>query len=150
MIKYRLFDNGKGVILTRQAFVHRGDLPLEFENASDEATVIAEAKDGTSYYRQLSGGKCYIPLDNIEGDVKITVALMGKTPVTRWSCEEIKIQRLEDGQVLVAPNDMNLPDKVIELYIENDTLRKDITGLTNKIAAIEQRLSDLLEGYDII
>ena len=158
MIRYKLFDNGKGVVVTRQPFLHKGELRLWFEGVpvKTTATVIAENEAGGSYYRQLLSSTCLIPLESLVPDdnsaetVKITVALMDKTPVVRWYCEEIKVKRLENKNYLVAPNDMNLPDKVVELCAENDILRKDIKGLTNKIAAIEQRLSDLLEGYDII
>ncbi len=150
MIEYKLLDNNTGVILTRQPETAAEELLLSFKGAPEEATAIIETGNGKVYYRKLMGTSCGIATHRFAGDIKITVALLdGSARPRKWICEELKTERLDGGRILVCPNDMNLPDTVTALRIENGEIRQELKELRGELARLIQRLENLMEGYDI-
>lgn len=148
-MEYKLLDNGTGIILTRQPEFSEGELIIEFVNAPSDATAVFDTRDGNSYYRPLSGGMCSLPIDRITDEVKVTVALMnGGMAPQRWLCEEFKISRQKNGGALIAPNDMNLPQAVTELRMENEELRAVCKHLEKRCDELRDMLEKVMEGYD--
>lgn len=149
-MEYKLLDNGVGVILTRQPEIVEDELFIDFVDAPADATAIFETKGGNTYYRLISDGLCSLPVKKIIGEVKVTVALLnGETPPRRWLCEEFKVSIQRNGGALVAPNDMNLPQRFVELKLENESIRQNQERLEGRVKELEDRLEKLLEGYDL-
>lgn len=150
-MEYKLLDNATGVILTRQPeMVSDGEeLYVQFNNSDPDATAIFERKGGDSLYRLLSDGLCSVPVAKLKGIVTVTVAnLNGKTPIKRWFCEEIKVEK-ENGGYLVSPNDMNLPQVVASLRLENEEIRLQQAALEDKYDTLERKLTEIMEGYNL-
>lgn len=148
-MEYKLLDNGVGVILTRQPEIVEDELFIDFTDAPADATAIFETKGGTPYYRLLSDGLCSLPVKKIIGEVKVTVALLnGETPPRRWLCEEFKVSIQRNGGALVAPNDMNLPQTVVELRLENQEIRASYKRLEERYEELKDMLKKIMEGYD--
>jgi len=148
-MEYRLLDNGVGVILTRQPKIAEGELLVSFAGAPADSTAIFETESGDCYYRKLSDGACSLPVSKIFGEVKVTVALLnGKTPTRRWLCEEIKAENQNSGCALIAPNDMNLPQTVVELRLENQEIRQTQEELKKLCKELKDTLEKIMEGYD--
>ena len=148
-MEYKLLDNGVGVILTRQPEIVEDELFIDFADAPADATAIFETKGGNSYYRLLSDGLCSLPIKKIVGEVKVTVALLnGETPPRRWLCEEFKVSIQRNGGALVAPNDMNLPQTVVELRLENQEIRASHKRLEERYEELKDMLEKIMEGYD--
>ena len=125
------------------------ELYINFANAPANATAIFETMAGDSYYRLLSDGLCSLPVQKIVGEVKVTVALLnGETPPRRWLCEEFKVSIQRNGGALVAPNDMNLPQTVVELRLENQEIRASYNRLEALYAELKETLEKIMEGYD--
>jgi hypothetical protein len=150
VIEYKLLDNQKGVILTRQPLIAEDELYFSFEGAlHDDATAIFEIKNGDCYYRSLSNGRCSLSLSNICGEVKVTVALLnGETPPRRWLCEEFKADKQRNGGTLISPNDMNLPQTVVALQLENQEIRQSFTKMEKQYDELRTTLEKIMEGYD--
>ena len=149
IIEYKLLDNHKGVILTRQPHIAADELSFSFEGAPSDATAIFEIQNGDCYYRSLSNGRCSLPLSNVSGEVKVTVALLnGETPPRRWLCEEFKADKQRNGGTLIAPNDMNLPQTVVALQLENQEIRQLFTNLKEQYDKLNAKLEKIMEGYD--
>ena len=150
---YRLLTNSTGVLLARGAQLVRDSLFVRFENTPENATAIFEC-GGKECYRVLSEQEqsdCVIPADFLNGTVKVTVAVLdGSARPTKWICEAFTAERQEDGSIFVAPDDTNLPQKVADLRVENDALRKNVKELTQKIENLETRIQTMLEGYDLV
>lgn len=148
-MKYKILDNGTAVVLTRQPELVYEELYIDFSDAPSGATAIFEV-GGSSLYRLLDGGACSVPADKLGGVVKVTVALLdGSARPRKWSCEELLAEKQKSGGVLVAPNDMNLPQRFIELKLENETIRRDQKRIEDRIKELECQLKKLLEGYDL-
>ena len=150
-MEYKLFDE-KGVILTRQPTIVEAEdeMIVFFFDAPANATAIFETADGREYYRILSEGLCSISIAKIFGEIKVTVAVMGgDAPSVRWLCEEINIKLLEDGKVLISPNDMNLPQKVVDLQLENQEIKEMYRKLEARYEELNGKLDKIMEGYDV-
>ena len=148
MITYRIFGNGRGVLLTREANVVRGEIKFEFQNAPDGATAIFSSLS-SKYYRELAGGVCSIQAEYFDGIVEVVVALNGKKPFERWQCESLNCTRQPGGSVLITPDDANLPEEVVKLRGEVDELRETNKRLNEKIEALYRSFEEIKQGYNL-
>lgn len=154
-MKYRLLDNNTGVILTRSAEIATppvcvGDgCFISFEGAPDGAVAVFTWK-GYTFYRDLASGKCAFPQAIDGGDVDVTVALIATDGNTRrWECEGLIARRTADGNIIIAPNDANLPGEIARLRIENDQLRDEQARLNERLLELDKKLTRIMEGYNI-
>ena len=147
-MKIKLLDNGTGVIITRQPFITYDNEIVFFEGAPENAVVIYE-KGATQFYRNIKDGKAELPFAVLEGVIKISVVVVSESN-TKWTCEELFADVLKGGGVLIAPNDMNLPQQVVDLKLENEALRKENEEIQSKLQELDDKLSGILEGYDLI
>ncbi len=146
---FKLFGNKTGVIINRQPEVVDEVLAFYFEHAPHKATAIFQVKDGASYYRELENGACSISPDKLTGEVAVSVTILnGEAAPPLWSCEELKVDRLESGEFLVMPNDMNLPLEFIKLKQENEDIRAVLKRLEDQIFTLQSTLEKIMEGYD--
>lgn len=154
-MKYRLLDNNTGVILTRSAEITPppvcvGDgCFISFEGAPDGAVAVFTWK-GYTFYRDLASGKCAFPQAIDGGDVEVTVALIATDGNTRrWECEGLIARRTADGNIIIAPNDANLPGEIARLRIENEQLRDEQARLNERLLELDKKLTRIMEGYNI-
>ena len=151
-MRYKLIDKNRGVILSRSPVLCEDKLSFEFEDVPGGATAIIEyAEGGIKYFREISCGKCELPLLRLDsGILALTVAVLdGSADPKRWLCEELRLRRLEDGTFLILPNDGDLPLAVAQLRAENSDLRRDIAELEKKYKDLSDRLERIMEGYDL-
>ena len=149
-MEYKLLDNKKGLLLTRQPEIIQQHLLITFSGAPENATAIFENGNGDSLYRLLQDNTCSLPARFLEGDIKVSITILDtshKPPI--WRCEEIKTQKQNTG-VLVSPNDMNLPQQMIEIQLEQQKITDTIGILTGQLLEFDKKLKKLLDGYDII
>jgi hypothetical protein len=146
---YRIFNNARGVIVSREAQTLSGDIPFRFEGAPEGATAIITNRDGTSYYRELVRCECSVPSKYFNGCVSVSLALMnGKIPTSRWSCEGIKVIRQQGDVVLVMPDDGDIPGTMAMLQVELDEVRKKNLALESRFADLKREFDNLKKGYD--
>ena len=150
-IVYKLLDNDTGVILTRNPKTVTEKISVRFEGAKKNAVAAFTFADGTELYRELKDGECSIRLPNNEGEMKVAVTVLDGTAKPRtWVCEQIKYKKCACGEMLVSPNDMNLPQTVTELKLENEELRLSFAELEKKFKSLEERFNNMMEGYDLM
>lgn len=149
-LKYRLLDNSVGVIITRQPIIIKDKLSVSFLDAPPNATAIFENEHGATFYRELIDKNCSIDLSKIIGRVRVTVAILNDLKTClRWACEDFVLSNLENGEVLVCPNDMDLPQKVTTLMIENAEIRRANMLLNEKLRELDAKFARIMEGYDL-
>ncbi len=149
-MEYKILDNGTAVLLTRQPEPIKDELCVTFTGVPTGATAIFEVGD-TAIYRLLEEDSCVVPVYKLVGEVKVTVVILdGSARPQKWICEELKGHRLESGEILVAPNDMNLPQRYVELKLENQILRDNDKELHARLDELREKLEKLYEGYDIV
>ena len=146
---YKIFDNDTGVILSRNPVTVYDDLSVSFSGAPENATAIFDTENA-SLYRPLTDGACTVPADVLIGAIRVTVVVFdGSACSRRWPCEELFAEKLRDGGTLVFPNDMNLPQRFVELKKENDDIRQSQKRIEERLAELEDRIERLLDGYDL-
>ena len=124
-MEIKLLNNKKGFILTRQPEVVEDKLYITFTNAPESDTAIFEhANDSLS--RLLQDSCCEIPENFLIGEIKITVAILnGEINSPKWECEGIKTPKAQDGHILIAANDMHLPEKTVEIQREEQEIQNN-------------------------
>lgn len=148
---YKFLDNNTGIILTRNPQTFKDKFIVRFEGAKKNAVAAFAFADGTELYRELKDGECSIRLPNNEGEMKVAVTVLDGTAKPRtWVCEQIKYKKCACGEMLVSPNDMNLPQTVTELKLENEELRIEFAKLEEKYVTLENYVKKIMEGYDLI
>jgi hypothetical protein len=65
-------------------------------------------------------------------------------------CEQLVYSTLPSGEYIVFPNDMNLPQSVTELKIENEELRNGYKELLKKFEELNEKFNHMMEGYDLL
>lgn len=151
-MEYKILQSyRKGVLLTRQPEVINGEsLYITFTGAPEGATAIFQRKsDKSSIYRLLKDLTCEVPEDFLDGEIALRVSLMDGTvsqPV--FVCEEIKATKTDMG-TLVCPNDTNVPETLVEIQLDMQTISDKINKLMDKYSELNTKLEKLLEGYDI-
>lgn len=151
-IDYKVFDNGTAVIISRQpAIVPIGEeVYIRFKNAPDDVTTAILEIGGKETYRPISAGTCAIPASRLVGEIKVTLAVLDGSARPRiWKCEGL-VATPCGGDILLTPNDMNLPERFNELKAENEEIRAEICTLKNSISALNDHMEKMLEGYNLV
>lgn len=151
-LKYKLLTNGSGVLVSRQPGTVKKTIEFSFSDLGKVTTAIFETvknSETSTYYRELSDGKCSLDISDISGTVKVVAAHLGGARTTRYICEELQLTKLSSGEILVAPNDMNLPGTVTQIRIELDEIRKGVSDILKKYEELEDSLEKIMEGYDV-
>ena len=148
-MEYTLLSNNNGIITTRTPTVFNGELLFTFKNAPQGATAVFTNKNNRELYRVLTDSSCSVPETFIgEGEIAVCVVSSQNGAVRKWSCEAVCIAKVESSY-LIFPCDMNLPCRVVQLEVENEELKEKQKGFETELVELKQKLSKLLEGYDI-
>ena len=153
MIRYKLLDTGKGIILTREPKQKHDEAEFDFGLLDGNAVAIFEFKDGRSSYKKLAGGACRLPLDIVEEEsISICVAILDGSPEpVKWSCEAVKVKPIEGGNgYIVYPDDIDLQKLLLQLVLENEQIREDGKETNKRIDALQDKLKTIMEGYDLV
>ena len=150
IIEYKVLNNGEAVLLTRQPALIDGELIFTFTKVPVGVTAIFASADLT-LYRELEDGKCSVLSDLLCGTVSVTLAILdGSARPHKWVCEGIIFDKLNNGYTLIYPDDANLPQRVADLKLENDKIRETQDQLEKKLKLLDEKLVNILEGYDLV
>ena len=148
---YKIFNNGRGAIVSREPETITKTVELEFRNAPAGATAIFTTQQGTSYYRELRNSKCSLDVSRLSGSVQVSLAIMdGRVPRKRWECEGFSCLRQPGGAVFIMPDDANLPEEFVKLREEFDELREKNSVLEKKIEELYDAFEKIKEGYNLV
>ena len=152
MISYTLLPDGAGVALERNGGLVYTDMPVRFDGLPTEDTMMVcfESPNGTKYVKPSEDGVCAIPLAMLLGRIKVVVHRMtGEAFPRRWVCEDIEAQKTKDGGAYAYVADSKVAQYVAELKAENEAIRNRLADAEGRISALENRISDIFDGYDI-
>ena len=146
-MRYALFDNMSAAIVERSPVVVKDCLVLQFTGAQDGAVAVFQ-NGNVTYYEEITDGACMLRASACVGVVSVGVKVIAEK-VTEWACEGLRGTLLESGEILVTPDDNNLPQEFVRLRQENQEMRKNISSLEEKNSALMQRLDDMMAGWAI-
>lgn len=150
-ITYKLLDNDTGVITARTPVVTDVQAEICFDGYPENALAVFKYGTGREVYRELVEGKCLIEFPERRGIVKVAVVdNTGTSSPRRWVCEQLQYYHIPSGEVIICPNDSNLPLEFVKLKIENEELRADNKKLHERLDELDARLTKIMEGYDIV
>jgi hypothetical protein len=149
-IDYKLLNNGTAVILTRQPIVVYDEFIISALDSPPKMSISARTEN-ISLYRELINGERIIPTNKLIGVLSVSFVVSDDAvPLKRWVGEELKIEKLKDGGVLICPNDLNLPQAVADLRVENDEIRKGYAEFKELIKKTNERIDKLYDAYKFI
>ena len=150
-MKYKLLGNKKGIILTRNPEIIENELEVSFVDAPVGCIAIFENSEGDLDYRELEDKVCLLSSNFLNGVIRVTLAVFDDTShPTKWMCEEIVAQKLKDGSTLIMPNDMNMPQKFVEVQLELEKITEYISKLEKRIKMMEDKFEAVFEGHNYI
>lgn len=149
IIEYRLTGKGQGIFLKRVSELLNGgtEIKFVFHNATPNSTVVFKSKDKPFYRTLNESGECSINTDLLEGVVDITVFTSNHTKL--WHCEKLYISKKNDIVMVVAA-DIDLIDSITTLKLLYHELYVKAISLESKCDKLDSKLTEILEGYDII
>ena len=122
-IKYKLLENGKGVLTERTQGIAAGAITLYFEGIEDGASAVFVTGKGT-FCREIHGSRCVINASALHGVVEVGVVTSeaNETP-RRWVCEGLRAKYYPQG-VFICPDGADLAANVAAVMIENEEIKK--------------------------
>jgi len=149
LIKYRLTDKGLGIFADRvRELVDKGSvINFAFENAPNGTTAVFESKD-KPFYRTLDD-KCSCSIEEKFLDKTVSIAVFSPNHKNIWQCEKIYVTRKNDV-VMVSAEDIDLADELRKLKLFCNELDSRCSDLQKYCEKLESKLTELLNGYDII
>lgn len=149
-IKYKLLDNGTGLLKTRGAVASQiGEAEFLFDvEELGEMTAFFRNGRGEEIYRAIERGRCSVPTAKLFGIVGVTVHRRTGEGMKRWRCDKLRFE--EHGDVTIAfPDENALFETVDELRVENERLGRETRLLREGLAALSERLTQIMEGYNV-
>lgn len=148
--EYKLLNDGQGVTLTRQPGVVDGDLIVSFDGAPDGAVALF-ARGSDRCFRTIESGACTLPKTMLCGTLDVAVICYdGSVDPKSWKCEGLCVTVLKSGELLITPDDNNLPLEVANLKIASHKLREDYAELEKKFKILSEKFTSMMEGYDLV
>lgn len=145
---YRVCNNGRAVLLTREIKMLEGDLQIRFEGEIDGYTAVI--KNGTGvYYRPIIKGVAVLPKKHIcAGPVMITIIKDDKAEIA-WICDELYAATRE-GSVAIAGNTLEYDKLLAEQRAEMDELRVQMKEFKAELLQFRQDFDEVYAGTEII
>ena len=148
-VEYRLTQKEQGIFLKRvHGFIELGEeIQFIFKNAPLNLTVIFKSENRSIYRTLSTNGECSINEKLLNGVVEV----FAFTPnhVRIWNCEKLYVSKKNDV-VMVVAEDVDFSDSITKLKVICDELYDKIKTMEKHCDELDSKLTEILEGYDII
>ena len=145
---FRLCNNGKGILLTREFKIITDFLVLEIPERDELHTAVIKIGEKT-YYRTFEDGKAELSKEFIQTGV-ITINIIKNEQIQpTWVCDELYAERNGDV-VVVGANTLQFDNLLNELRVENDVCREKISELEEMIGELSRHYDEIYAGYEIL
>ncbi len=146
--KYRLCDNGRGVLMTREPVLIEGELKLELEGVIDGYTAVIRSGESV-FYRPVKDGSCEIDASKLaSGAVQISLAKDDEVKPT-WTLDEL-YSVCAGNVAVVSGNTLEYDRLLSEQRVEMDALRADMLLFKAELEQFRKDFDAVYKGYEII
>lgn len=143
---FRLCNNGRAILETREFIILDDKLSLSITEDDAMYTAIIKSGDKT-YYRTFSNGTADLERSFIVPGV-IEVKIIKNDGVKPfWICDELYAARKGDT-VVVGGNVLEYDKLLNELRLENNNFRDRIADLENKLFVLSKHYEEIYAGYE--
>ena len=143
---YKICNNERAVLITRELQMLDESLFVEFEGIEDGFTAVIKNGEGV-YYRPISNGSAVLMADLIKtGVIQIAVVKNDETK-PRWICDEL-YAIAKYGNVAIAGNTLEYDKILAELRIENDEFRTRMMEYEKELKSLRQHYEEIYAGYE--
>ena len=145
---YKICNNGRAVLVTREPQFVDEELVLEFNDTPEGYVAIVQIGD-KKYYRNIREGRCSIAKSLLKsGPVKVTVV---KDDELRPVYEGDELYALcREGVVVIEGNTLEYDRLLAEQRCEIDELREDNAEFKAELLQFREEFDRLYKGYQVL
>lgn len=145
---YRICNNGRAVLVTREPQFVDAELVLEFDDTPEGYVAIVHIGD-KKYYRNIREGRCSIAKSLLKsGPIKVTVV---KDDELRPIYEGDELYALcREGVVVIEGNTLEYDRLLTEQRCEIDELREDNAEFKAQLLQFREEFDRLYKGYQVL
>ncbi len=147
-MRYRLCNNGKGVLITREASILGGALVLEFDSIDNGYTVVIKNGEHV-FYRSVKDGSCELEASKISGGVLQLSVIKNDEVNPTWTLDELYAVR-KGNVVAISGNTLEYDKLLAEQRAEMDELRADMLVFKAELEQFRKEFNAVYKGYEII
>lgn len=146
---YRLCNNGRGVLITREPIMLEGSLKVELETPLEEEYTAIIKSGGKEYYRAIREGVFELDARRIlPGVMQIKVIKNGAVNPT-WTLDELYAVCKGDC-VAVAGNTLEYDRLLAEQRAEMDELREEMRAFKDELQQFRRDFDEVYADADIL
>lgn len=151
-MKYKILKNiqiGKstGALVDRAPFIITDrTVNIEFDEHAEGYTAIF-SRNGYSFYQKIIDGKCEVSSSAFKVGETTNVSLSKLDARAPIICEGI-IPRYINGNVVLFPDDGDIPARFSEMLIVYDDLARRFTEIESRFIELNARVEEI-NGHDI-
>ena len=145
---YRLCNNGRAVLVTREPVIVTNSMRIYFDNIEDGYTAVVTTESGV-FYRPIVGGFCEVRRDSfVRGAIKLTV-IRDEDMKPYYLCDELFC--VISGEMLVVTANYYEQDRLLsDLRVENNELRDKLADFEARLLHFEKEFERIYAGYDLL
>lgn len=145
---YKICNNGRAVLVTREPQFVDGELVLEFDGADEGYVAIAQIRD-KKYYRNIREGRCAFAANLFKtGPVGITVVKDDELrPI--YECDGL-YALCREGVVVIEGNTLEYDKLLAEQRVEIDELRADNAEFKAELLQFREEFDRIYKGYEVL
>ena len=145
---YKICNNGRGVLVTREPQFVDGELVLEFDGADEGYVAILQTGD-KKYYRNIREGRCAYAANLIKtGAVTVTVVKDDELrPV--YECDGL-YALCREGVLVIEGNTLEYDRLLAEQRVEIDELREDNALFKKELLQFRYEFDAIYKGYEVL
>lgn len=145
---YRICNNGRAVLLTREPQFVDSELSLEFDTLDSGYVAIFRIYD-KKYYRNIREGRCSIAASLLKtGPVGVTVVKDDELEPVYEGDELYALCR--EGVVVIEGNTLEYDRLLAEQRCEIDELRADNAEFKAELLQFREEFDRLYKGYQVL
>lgn len=147
-MKYRLCNNGRGVLMTREPVMLEGSLKVELETPICECTAIIKSGD-KEYYRPIREGVFELDARKILPGVMQIKVIKNDAVNPTWTLDELYAVCKGDC-VAVCGNTLEYDRLLAEQRVEMDELREGMRAFKAELEQFRRDFDEVYADADIL
>lgn len=145
---YKICNNGRAVLVTREPIMIGDALKLQFDEIEDGYTAIFTT-GGHVYYRGITNGECQLEATKISAGVIYLVIVKNDETRPTYICDQLYATVGKDD-VCVCGNILEYDTLLRDLRVENDELREDMALFKSQLLQFREEFDEIMKGYNVL
>ena len=145
---YKICNNGRAVLVTREPIMIGDALKLQFDKIEDGYTAIFTT-GGRNYYRGITNGECLLEKEKISAGVIYLIVVKNDETRPTYICDQLYATVGKDD-VCVCGNILEYDTLLRDLRVENNELREDMALFKSQLLQFREEFDEIMKGYNVL